>query len=100
VHAPEVLDENRFLAARDGVEASLVDPVRGHAVALVDVAGELVVACEPHARELGCEAQLALVPSLFGESGAEHQRRLADRGLDGLVAQLAADFRAPRPPDR
>ena len=99
VHAPEVLDENRFLAARDGVEASLVDPVRGHAVALADVAGELVAACEPHARELGCAAELALVPSLLGESGAAHQRRLAARGLDNLVEQLAADFRGQgRPP--
>jgi len=99
VHAPEVLDENRFLAARDGVGASLVDPVRGHAVALVDVAGELVAACEPHARELGCAAELALVPSLLGESGAAHQRRLAARGLDNLVEQLAADLRGQgRPP--
>jgi len=99
VHAPEVLDENRFLAARDGVEASLVDPARGHAVALVDVAGEIVAACEPHARELGCAAELALFPSLVGESGAAHQRRLAARGLDSLVEQLAADFRGQgRPP--
>ena len=42
VHAPEVLDENRFLAARDGVDAELVDPVRGRAVPVVDIVAELV----------------------------------------------------------
>ena len=31
---PEVLGENRFLAARDGVEARLVDPVQGTLVPL------------------------------------------------------------------
>jgi carboxylate-amine ligase len=92
VHAPEVLDENRFLAARDGVEAKLVDPVRGHAVPVADIAGELVLACEPHARELGCRAELATVPALFEEPGAAHQRRLADHGLESLVECLAADF--------
>ena len=29
VHSPEVLDENRFLAARDGIDARFVDPVKG-----------------------------------------------------------------------
>ena len=93
VHAPEVLDENRFLAARDGVEARLVDPVRGQAVAVADVAGELVTACVPHAHELGCSAELDRVAALFDEPGAEHQRRLAERGgLGSLVENLAADF--------
>src|SRR5918997_1789823 len=36
VHAPEVLDENRFLAARDGVSAEFVDPVQGRAVSIND----------------------------------------------------------------
>ena len=93
VHAPEVLDENRFLAARDGVEAKLVDPVRGHAVPVYDVASGLVLACAPHARELGCAAELQRVAALFDEPGAEHQRRLAEAGgLNGLVESLAADF--------
>ncbi|MEA2195501.1 MAG: glutamate---cysteine ligase / carboxylate-amine ligase, partial [Solirubrobacteraceae bacterium] len=92
VHAPEVLDENRFLAARDGVEARLVDPVRGHAVPVADIARELVLACEPHARELGCRAELATVGALFEEPGAAHQRRLAEHGLESLVENLAADF--------
>jgi carboxylate-amine ligase len=100
VHAPEVLDENRFLAARDGVEAELVDPVRGHAVPVAEIAGELVLACAPHAQKLDCNAELARVAALFAEPGAAHQRRLAaEDGLDSLVERLAADFGRDRTRD-
>ncbi|HEV7807603.1 MAG TPA: YbdK family carboxylate-amine ligase [Solirubrobacteraceae bacterium] len=94
VHAPEVLDENRFLAARDGVGAELVDPVLGRAVSVVDIATELVILCAPHARALGCAEELKLVADLLVEGGPARQRRLAEQhGLVGLVADLAADFR-------
>jgi carboxylate-amine ligase len=94
VHAPEVLDENRFLAARDGVDAELVDPVRGRAVSLIDIVAGLMISCAPHARQLGCADELKLVADLLVEGGPARQRRLAQRdGLVGLVADLAADFR-------
>ena len=95
VHAPEVLDENRFLAARDGIDARFVDPVRGEAVSAVDLTTELVIACAPHAEALGCADELKLVSELLvAEGGPARQRRLAERGgLSGLVADLAADFR-------
>jgi carboxylate-amine ligase len=57
-HAPEVLDENRFLAARDGVEAELVDPLRGRAVGVLEIATELMHACGPHAVALSCGGEL------------------------------------------
>jgi carboxylate-amine ligase len=98
VHAPEVLDENRFLAARDGVEAQLVDPVLGRAVPVDDVVSELIVLCAPHAAELGCAEELKHVASLLVDPGPSRQRRLAERdGLVGLVADLAADFRGGVP---
>jgi carboxylate-amine ligase len=94
VHAPEVLDENRFLAARDGVDAELVDPVQGRAVSVVDIATELMMLCAPHAAELGCADELKLVAELLVDGGPSRQRRLAEQhGLVGLVADLAADFR-------
>ena len=94
VHAPEVLDENRFLAARDGVAAELVDPVRGRAVSVVDIATELVILCAPHAEALGCAEELKLVADLLVDGGPSRQRRLAEQhGLVGLVCDLAADFR-------
>ena len=93
VHAPEVLDENRFLAARDGVAAEFVDPERSRAVPVASIAADLVGACEPHARALGCAAELEGVGGLFLAPGPDHQRQLAARdGLDGLVATLAMDF--------
>ena len=94
VHAPEVLDENRFLAARDGIDAELVDPVQGRAVSVVDIVAELMMLCAPHAEQLGCTEELRLVAGLLVEGGAARQRRLGEHdGLDGLVADLAADFR-------
>ncbi|MEJ7798642.1 MAG: YbdK family carboxylate-amine ligase [Solirubrobacteraceae bacterium] len=94
VHAPEVLDENRFLAARDGVDAELVDPVRNRAVSVADIVAGLMISCAPHARELGCAAELKHVAGLLVDNGTARQRRLGERdGLVGLVADLAADFR-------
>jgi len=96
VHAPEVLDENRFLAARDGVDAELVDPVRGHAVAVREIANELMNACAPHAEALGAAGQLELLCDLLDRPGPARQRGLAARdGLEGLVADLAIDFKGP-----
>jgi carboxylate-amine ligase len=96
VHAPEVLDENRFLAARDGVDAEFVDPVRGRAVPLREVADELTASCAPHAAALDCSEELALLELLLEHPGPANQRGLADRdGLEGLVADLAVDFSKP-----
>jgi glutamate---cysteine ligase / carboxylate-amine ligase len=93
VHAPEVLDENRFLAARDGVDANLVDPVLGRAVSVVDNVAQLLILCAPHAEALGCAGELKLVAELLVEGGPARQRRLArQHGLVGLVGDLAVDF--------
>jgi glutamate---cysteine ligase / carboxylate-amine ligase len=98
LHAQEVLDENRFLAARDGVMAELIDPDRGRRVPVAKLAMELVDACEPHAQDLGCAAELGLVRTLVEESGATRQRKLAGEDDDqvGLVEALAEAF-SPAP---
>jgi carboxylate-amine ligase len=96
VHAPEVLDENRFLAARDGVEAELVDPVQGRAVPVLEIAGELIGACTPHAAALRCTEQLELLGDLLDDPGPARQRLVASRdGLEGLTADFSLDFNAP-----
>jgi carboxylate-amine ligase len=94
IHAQEALDENRFLATRDGVAARLIDPVAGVRVPLAEHAGELLAACAPHAAALGCASELARVTDLLGEGANAHQRRLADErgGLEGLVEALAEEF--------
>src|SRR5512133_104375 len=88
----EALDENRFLAARDGMDALFIDDRRGCRAAS-DVLAERLEACRPYAAELGCVSELARVARLAREPGHARQRRLAEhRGLDGLVASLVDDF--------
>ena len=58
---PEVLDENRFLAARDGVDAELIDVERETRVPFAEQLGRLLEACVPHARALGCGEELERV---------------------------------------
>jgi glutamate---cysteine ligase / carboxylate-amine ligase len=94
VHAPEVLEENRFLAARDGVSAELIDPAESRRVPLRELVDRLLDAAGPHARELGCADALDRVPLLLERSGAVRQLDHA-RGpgrLPGLVAEMARSF--------
>jgi carboxylate-amine ligase len=92
--APEVLAENRFLAARDGVEAEFVDPVARRRVPVAVVARELLDAARPHARQLGGLSELEGVQELLDAPPAARQRALARRptGLPGLVETLSAGF--------
>ena len=99
VNAPEVLDENRFLAARDGIAAELIDPVAGRRRPLSEWVGELLAACAPHAVALGCERELAGIEGLLEAPGAARQRAEAGgpEKLAGLVRELAKDFGSSRP---
>ena len=95
VASPEVLDENRFLAARDGMEARLVDPVLERPVSARLWLEELMAACVPHARQLGCEYELDDVRALAGTTGTRRQLNVARAGdatLENLVAHLADVF--------
>jgi carboxylate-amine ligase len=80
---PEVLDENRFLAARDGMTARLIDDT-GARVPAVDRVAALIGSCSPLAAELGCLAELADAERLAADPGDVRQRRIAAR--DGLAA--------------
>jgi len=95
---PEAMAENRFLAARDGIDAELLDARRGRRVPAAGRLATLVDACWPHARALGCERELALLAHLAGDPGAVRQRAIArEAGLQGLVRALSGDFSPPRP---
>jgi carboxylate-amine ligase len=96
ISSQEVLDENRFLAARDGMKAEMIDPGSERRIPARQLAAELLDACAPHARKLGCADELERVRELCERTGAERQLELArhaDR-LPGLVAALAEDFSA------
>ena len=96
--SPEVIAENRFLAARDGIEARQLDPRRDRCVPASGRLATLVDACWPHARALGCERELGMLAHLAGDPGATRQRAIAtELGLPGLLRTLIAEFSQPRP---
>ena len=95
--SPEVLAENRFLAARDGMDARLIDPGANCLVPVRDTLEALLGRCRPHALALGCGPELERVRHLAANNGADRQRALAahDGTLDHLPARLAYRFLAP-----
>jgi carboxylate-amine ligase len=94
VRQDQVIAENRFLAARDGIEAELIDPDLERRLPLRGMVEDLLVACRPHAQDLGCEAELETVRELMRSNGASRQISISrrQRTLAGLVATLADDF--------
>ena len=94
VDLPEVIAENRFLAARDGAEASLIDARSGRRAQVPDVLERVLALCMPHAEELGCVEELLWTRSLASNPRPVRQLDLA-RGpnkLPGLVEALSALF--------
>jgi carboxylate-amine ligase len=95
-HSPEVLVENRFLAARDGMDARLIDPAHERRIPVRAQLEELLELCRPHAEALGCAPELEGVRRLAARTGADRQLELAraESRLPGLVAALADGFLA------
>ncbi len=100
VARPEVLEENRFIAARDGMEAHFVDPETERRRPAREWLLELLDVCAPHAAELGCSAELETVAALGAAPGAARQRSRAGRGsspqLGRVMHALHADFNSAR----
>ncbi|HEV7562940.1 MAG TPA: YbdK family carboxylate-amine ligase [Solirubrobacterales bacterium] len=90
----EVLSENRFLAARDGMDADLIEPELGRRLPARELLAELVAVCGPHADALGCRDELEGIPGLGDRTGAQRQLDLSRRlgSLPRVVAVLADDF--------
>jgi carboxylate-amine ligase len=91
LEVPEALDENRFLAARDGMDAELIDVELERRVPAREVALRLVDACAPHAQLLGCVGELDRIVTMAEQTGADRQLDLArgPKKLAGLVEALA-----------
>jgi carboxylate-amine ligase len=90
----EVLAENRFLAARDGMDADLIEPELGRRVPARELLADLVAVCRPHAQALDCEGELDRVITLGERTGAQRQlEQAAELGsMPRLVETLADDF--------
>jgi len=93
VTAQEVLAENRFIAARDGVDAELIDPVSGSRIPVAGLLDRVLAAARPHAAALGVREELEGVRTLVTAPEARRQERLAaSAGMPAVVADLAARF--------
>ena len=90
----EVLDENRFLAARDGMHSDLIDFEKGERVPAKVLLDELLKQSGPSAAELGCADELSGVEALAAQTGAERQRAQGRSlgSLPPLVESIAGDF--------
>ncbi len=93
MRADEALAENRFLAARDGVDADLIDAALGVRRPVREQVADLLAAARPHALALGCASGLEGVDALMTTPAAEVQRhRVAGDRMTGRVAARAEEF--------
>jgi glutamate---cysteine ligase / carboxylate-amine ligase len=89
----ELLEENKWLAARYGLGGDLIDLPHASRVPARELARRLVARLRPHSRELGSERELEAITDLIeGGTGAERQLAewRAERDLRGLVRKIAA----------
>jgi len=89
----EILDENRWLAARHGLEAELFDYTTRSLRTVRQMAAEMVRQLAPHARELGCEAELSGIDDVLRDgNGAQRQQVVfeANHDLRELMSEIVA----------
>ena len=87
------LEENRWSAARRGMDAELADLSTGERIPARACLAALLADLEPVAQQLGCAAELATVEPLAEENGAARQRAIAaDGGVRAVAAYLAGAY--------
>jgi carboxylate-amine ligase len=91
--ATEIISENRFLAARDGMEALLIDGEAGERVPVIALLERMLAACRGHAKRLGCERELASLRSTAARTGGSRQLAHARAGdLRTVTTSLARAY--------
>jgi carboxylate-amine ligase len=89
----EMVDENKWLAARHGLDGELVDLPSQERVSTRQLAGRLVDRMREHAQELGCERELEGVADLLSHgNGAARQVVVyeANHDLREVMAEIVA----------
>jgi carboxylate-amine ligase len=95
--ASELIEENRFLAARDGMQALLIDD-DGQRIAAIDRLDDVLAACRPWADVVGCGRELETVRRLGVANGAARQVARAHAGdLRAVTASFAHAYAADAP---
>ena len=94
----EVLEENKWLAVRYGLEGELIDLPAHTRVPATELARRLVDRLRPHARELGAERELGGIESMI-ERGTGARRQLdewhATHDLHLIVEKIVASTARP-----
>ncbi len=93
----ELVEEARFLAARDGMQALLIDVDSAARVPAIAQLDRVLAACHRHAERLGCARELAGLRALAVSNGAVRQLAQGDGDLRRVTACLARAH-APRMP--
>jgi carboxylate-amine ligase len=95
VHPSWRIAENRWRAARDGVEAEFADLSTGERTSVRRRLTELIGELEPVAHRLDCVEELELARGMAAENGAIRQRAAAaDAGVSDLPRWLSARWLA------
>ncbi len=95
-----VLRENKWRAARYGLDADMVIDDSGRTRSISTLIAEAVEELTPFARRLGCVDELESIHGILasGTSSTRQRRVLADRGsLEDVVTSLRAELSADAP---
>jgi carboxylate-amine ligase len=95
----EMLDENKWLAARHGLEGSLVDLPRTDRVAVPDLARRLIERLQPHAAELGSLEDLECIEDILENGNGAARQAVVFAANHDLreVAREIVDATVPEP---
>ena len=97
----EILDENRWLAARHGLDAQLFDLDAGARRGVRELVEDLLTTLAPHAAELDCVEELEGVRDMLTQGNGARRQRLvfeANHDLRELTAEIVAATAADEPP--
>jgi carboxylate-amine ligase len=89
----QMIDENKWLATRHGLEGELVDLPSRERVATRALVRRLLERLRPHAEELGSAAELAGIEDLLERGGGADRQRVvfeANHDLREVVAEIVA----------
>jgi glutamate---cysteine ligase / carboxylate-amine ligase len=89
----EIIDENRWLAARHGLEAGLLDHASGTRRGVREMTETLLERLAPHAHDLDCDRQLASIRDVLRSgNGALRQQMVyeTNHDLHELMSEIVA----------
>jgi carboxylate-amine ligase len=89
----EILDENRWMAARHGIDAELLDIDAGEREGVRALTHRILAQLEGHAQELHCAEELRGIEDLLEHGNGAHRQRVvyeANHDLRELMAEIVA----------